>query len=250
MLTRGLSLLLELGEHPAGLGLSDLARRSGVPISTAYRLLSDLQGLGFATFDEETRRYTLGLAVFELSHRVSAARGLSDVARPVMQRVSAASGETCLLAVLDGIEIVYVQRVDSPQRVQIAARIGRRGPVYCTSMGKCLLAFQSEATREELLRNLRFERFSPNTIVRRDALRRELERVRARGYAIADEEYDAGIRAVGVPVLDARERPVAALCVSAPAFRTPIERLESFVPVLREAAATIGVQLTSTSRMG
>jgi len=248
MLTRGLSLLLELGKHPAGVGLSELARRCSLPTSTAYRLLTDLYSLGFISFDEGSRNYALGLAVFKLSHAVSAVQGLSEIARPAMQRVSEVTGETCLLSVLDGREIVYIERTNSSVPVQITAQIGRRSPMHCTSMGKALLAFQPDAEKKEILGQLRLERFTPSTIVTRRQLVRELEQVRQRGYAVADEEYDLGIRAVGVPVFDTHGRPAAAICVSAPAYRTPREKLETLVPALQEAAATIGIQLTGANR--
>ena len=244
MLTRGLSLLLELGNHPSGLSLSDLARRCGLPTSTAFRLLTDLYALGFVSFDEGSRNYSVGIAIFQLSQAVSTVQGLTEIARPVMRKVSSVTGETCLLAVLDGVDIVYIERANSPMPVQIAAKTGRRGPIHCTSMGKALLAFQPEDVRKEILRLIRLERFTPNTIISRKKLLVELEQVRKRGYAVADEEYDVGIRAVGVPVLDSNGHPAAAICVSAPAYRTPKEKLETLVPVLREAAGTIGVQLT------
>jgi len=114
-------------------------------------------------------------------------------------------------------------------------------------MGKVLLAFQPDETRDRLVLKMRLQRFTANTITTRRELRRELERVRQTGFAIADEEYDVGIRAVAVPILDSRGRPAAAICVSTPAFRTPVEKLETYVSPLKEAAAIIGVQLTGAS---
>ena len=135
-----------------------------------------------------------------------------------MQRVS---GVTSLLAVLDRSEIVYIERTNSSVPVRIAAQIGRRCPIHCTSMGKALLAFQPDADKKKVLGQLRLERFTLNTIVARRQLARELEQVHKRGYAVADEEYDLGIRAVAVPIFDTQSRPAAAICVSAPAYRTP-----------------------------
>ncbi len=243
MLEKGIGLLLAVGDHPEGAGVSELARNTGLAVSTVHRLLGTLVSLGFVRLEEGSRRYTLGLGVFELAHRVSLARGLSEVALPVMRRLVKATGEPSLLAVADGPEIVYVERIEGWRRIQIRGSVGERGPIYCTSLGKALLAFMPEEEREDLLNQIEFERLAPNTITDRSRLREELELTRERGYAVADEEREEDVRAVGVPVLGPRGGPVASLCLAVPVFRVAREELEEYVPMLREAATEIGVQL-------
>ncbi|HLZ57313.1 MAG TPA: IclR family transcriptional regulator [Ktedonosporobacter sp.] len=243
MLAKGLTLLVTLGQYPDGIGLSDLARQVGMPVSTAHRLLATLSAFGFVHFDADYRRYSLGLRLFELSHQVSLVRGLSEVAVPVMQRLVQITGETSLISVLDGDEMVYVERIDSPHPIQVRGSMGRRDPVYCTAMGKSLLAFRPDEEREAIVQRLKMKRLTPHTITDRNELRRELDRTRERGYSLADEEHEAGIRTVAVPVLDSRGRAIAALCVTAPAFRATLEQLIQNVPVLQEAAREISVQL-------
>jgi IclR family acetate operon transcriptional repressor len=243
MLAKGLTLLITLGEYPDGIGLSDLARRVGMPVSTAHRLLATLLSFGFVHFDSDHRRYALGLRLFELSHQVALVRGLSEVAAPVMQRIVQITGETSLLSVLDGEEMVYVERFDSPHPIQVRGSTGRRDPIYCTAMGKSLLAFQPEEVRETIICQLNLKRLTPHTITNLDELRLELDRTRERGYSLADEEHEPGIRTVAVPVLDPRGRAIAALCITAPAFRVSLEELTHNVPVLQDAAREIAVQL-------
>jgi IclR family acetate operon transcriptional repressor len=243
MLAKGLTLLVTLGEYPEGIGLSDLARRVGMPVSTVHRLLATLHSFGFVHFDADYRRYTLGLRLFELSHQVALVRRLSEVAAPVMQHIVQVTGETSLISVLDGEEMVYVERFDSPHPIQVRGSIGRRDPLYCTAMGKSLLAFQSDESREAIISRLHLKRLTPHTITDRDELRRELDRTRERGYSLADEEHEPGIRTVAVPVLDSRGRAVAAICVTAPAFRASLEELTRNVPVLQDAAREIAIQL-------
>jgi IclR family acetate operon transcriptional repressor len=243
MLAKGLTLLVMLGEHPDGIGLSDLARLVGMPVSTVHRLLATLHSFGFVHFDAERRRYTLGLRLFELSHRVSLVRTLSEAAAPVLQRIVSITGETSLICVLSDTEMVYVERIDSPQPIQVRGSIGRRDPIYCTAMGKSLLAFQPDEEREAIVQRLQLKRLTPHTITDRDALRRELERTRERGYSLANEEHEPGIRTVAVPVLDAYRRAIAALCVTAPAFRATLEDLTRYVPLLQDAAREIALQL-------
>ncbi|MDQ0379795.1 IclR family transcriptional regulator [Amycolatopsis thermophila] len=241
MVGKALRVLSLLGEHPDGVGLSELARRAGYPVSTTHRLLSSLQDQGFARSDPGSKRYVLGLRLFELGQRVSHARGFAGVALPVLRSLTEQTGEPTLMAVLDGHEQVYVHSVHGPRQIQIRGEPGRRGPLHCTSMGKCLVAFSPR--REELVSELELAPLAPRTITARDEFAREVESVRARGYAVADEEHEPGIRAVGVPVLGPDGFAIAALSTAAPAYRMSMGELEAFVPALRAAARELGAVL-------
>jgi IclR family acetate operon transcriptional repressor len=243
MVGKALRLLALLGDYPDGAGLSELSRAAGYPVSTTHRLLSSLQGEGFARSDPESRRYALGLRLFELGQRVSHARGFAGVALPVMQRLSGETGEPTLLAVLDGHHQVYVHSVQGRQQVQIRGEPGARGPLHATSMGKCLVAFAPEADRGRLVAELDLPALAPHTITTRDAFAAEIVAVRDRGFAIADEEHEPGIRAVGVPVCGPDGVALASLSTAAPAYRMSVARLEEFVPALREAARELAAVL-------
>lgn len=242
-LERGLTLLSALGDYPEGVRVSELAREAGLPVSTVHRLMGVLVAEGYASFDSDRHRYFLSLKIFELSHRVSLVHGLSELALPVMRRIVGTTGEPSLMSVLSKDEMVYLERIESWRRIQIRGSVGERGPLYCTSLGKSLLAFLPEENREEILGRISLEKLAPNTITNLSDLRTELELTRERGYAVADEEHEESIRAVGVPVMNSRPWPVASICVAAPAFRVSREQLEEFVPLLREGAREIGVQL-------
>ena len=243
MLGKGLRLLVALGDHPDGAGVSRLARDVEVPVSTAHRLLSGMVPLGFVSFDRERRRYSLGLRTFELGQRVASARRLSDVALPAMRRVTQSTGETTLLAVLSGDDVLYVERTESKHLAQIWGAPGVRGSPHYTSLGKCLLAFLPEEEREEILARLRQEKLTPRTITNTEGLREELLLTRERGYATNDEEHEEGVRAIGVPIIGRHDRPAAALSVATMTFRCSMQELEGFVPLLKEAAREVEVQL-------
>ena len=243
MLGKGLRLLVALRDHPEGAGVSQLARDVEVPVSTAHRLLAGMVPLGFVSFDRERRRYSLGLRTLELGQRVASVRRLSDVALPAMRRVTQATGETTLLAVLSGDDVLYVERTESKHLAQIWGAPGVRGSPHYTSLGKCLVAFLPEEEREELLARLRLERLTPRTITDTEELREELLLTRERGYATNDEEHEEGVRAVGVPVIGRRAAAAAALSVATLTFRYSMEELEGFVPLLREAAREVEAQL-------
>lgn len=241
MVGKALQVLSVLGEHPEGIGLSELARRVGYPVSTTHRLLGSLQEHGFARSDPASKRYALGLRLFELGQQVSHARGFAGAALPVLRALTEQTGEPTLMAVLDGHDQVYVHSVQGPQQIQIRGEPGKRGPLHCTSMGKCLVAFS--AARDQLLASLELVAHAPRTITSREEFAREIESVRARGYAVADEEHEPGIRAVGVPVLGVDDIAVAAVSTAAPAYRMPLAQLESFVPALQAAARELGAVL-------
>lgn len=243
MVVKALRVLSLLGEHPDGMGLSEVARAAGHPVSTTHRLLSSLAGEGFVRVDLASRRYSLGLRLFELGQRVSHARGFAGVALPVMQRLSGETGEPTLMSVLDGHNQVYVHSVRGSRQVQVRGEPGGRGPLHCTSMGKCLIAFAPPAERDRLVAELALAALAPRTITDRAAFAREIDTVRERGYAIADEEHEAGIRAVGVPVCGPDGVAIAALSTAAPAFRASMAELERFVPALRAAARELAAAL-------
>jgi DNA-binding IclR family transcriptional regulator len=249
MLAKGLTLLEALAEHPQGTGVSQIAREVGLPVSTVHRLLGNLVERGFVNFAPDSRRYYLGLKIFELSNQVSLARGLSEIALPAMRRLAETTGESVFMAVRDGTELVYIERVEGESRIQIRGAIGSRGPLYCTAQGKAILASLPESSLEEILSKIDLEPKAPNTITDPVELRKELQRTRERGWAIADEENQEGIRAVGVSLINNREWPVAAMSVAAPVFQVSLKRLEEFAPLLVDAAREIELQLPSRSAL-
>jgi DNA-binding IclR family transcriptional regulator len=238
MVGKALSLLTRLGDHPHGIVASELARMSGFPLSTAHRLLGALVRDGYARFDSDTKRYTLGLRVFQLAQRVSQARGFTGLTRRILEEVSLVTREATMFAVLDGDRQLYVHSIEGPQQVRVVGEPGKHGPLHCTSQGKVLIAFSPPQVRSQLVESLPLDKRAPNTITDRGRFRDEIELVRARGYAIADEENEVGIRAIGVPVLDG-EYVIAAVATAAPAYRMTVQQLIEHLPTLREAAKTL-----------
>ncbi|MER5391077.1 IclR family transcriptional regulator, partial [Saccharopolyspora sp. NPDC002686] len=177
------------------------------------------------------------------AHRELHARGFTEVATPVLEQVTRQTGEPTLMAVLDGHDLLYVHYVEGTQHVQITGEPGRRGPLHCTSMGKCLLAFAPEQQREQLLAELELPSFGPKSITDREQLAREIEQVRQQGYATADEEHEAGILAIGVPVLNPAGVAVATLSTAAPAFRSSLEELHTYLEPLHRAAKELAIGL-------
>ncbi|WP_293784621.1 IclR family transcriptional regulator [uncultured Aeromicrobium sp.] len=239
---KALELLTCLGAFPHGASASQLAQRVDYPFSTVYRLLNTLVSTGYASFDPETKHYRLGLRVFQLSHQVANARGLNGLALPVLESLTATTGESSLLSVLDGERHLTVHKVDGPQ-FRITTDPGDHGPLHTTAVGKTLVAFSPRDQRDRLVASLDLTPRTPRSIADRDAFRAEIDRVAERGWATQNEENDVGMAALAVPVMTPGGRLLAALAVAAPVFRRTALELEEFLPVLREAAHRLGLQM-------
>jgi IclR family acetate operon transcriptional repressor len=243
MVGKALALLTRLGDFPDGAQAAELARACTLPLSTAHRLLGALVRDGFVEFDPHSRRYTHGLRIFVLAQAIAQARGIDGMARPVLEEISSTSGEATLMAVLDGDQQLYVHYVNGPQRVAVIGRPGGHGPLHCTAQGKVLVAFAPRAVREHLVETLALEPRGPNCITDREQFREAIAEVRARGWAIADQEHEAGIRAVAVPVPGPDGVARAAISAAAPAYRASVDELVALVPLLADGARRIAVRM-------
>ncbi|GAB3652706.1 IclR family transcriptional regulator [Glycomyces tarimensis] len=233
---RVLAVLIELAEHADGVTLDELAQTLESSKPTVHRALVALRRAGLAA---QVRRgtYMLGDEFLRLAFRFHAARPEWVRLEPVLRELADRYGETVHYAVLDGVEVVYRAKVDPPQgAIRLTSSIGGRNFAPCTAVGKVLLA-EEVHSEEELLERVggpALEPRTPGSITSTAALWAELERTRARGYGVDDQENEVGVNCLAVPVRihDAPE-PVGAVSVSALAFRLPIERLMEEAPAIR-----------------
>jgi IclR family KDG regulon transcriptional repressor len=201
------------------LGVSELARRLDLGKSTVHRLLTTLSSEGLIEQDHQTGGYRLGLVVFELGEAVRVHLDLHAAAGPVLASLRAQTGESSQVGVLDGHEVVYVDRLESSQSLRLFTETGRRVPVHCTSSGKILLAHLPPAAMYEVLDRAPFTALTPHTITDRAALVEELTTVRRRGWAAAVNERELGVASVAAPIRDASGEVVAAISIGAPTVR-------------------------------
>jgi IclR family pca regulon transcriptional regulator len=244
-LERGLAVLQVFSrEHPA-LTLSEVARLTGITRATARRVLLTLERLGMVRSDG--RRFSLTPRVLTLGWAYLSSLGLWEIAQPLMEELTAQTGESCSAATLDLPDIVYVARVPTRRIMSITLNVGTRLPAYATSMGRVLLAELAPAELDAFLATAALEPLTPRTLTDPAALRAELERVRAQGWALVDEELELGLRSIAAPVRGPSGAAVAALNVSAAASRVPVERVrEEFLPALQRTAEAISVALGRT----
>ena len=230
--------------------LVDVARQVGLHPSTAHRLLAALIGSGYVAQSPVTGRYRLGRKVVELARRSDARyTRLRAVARPHLEAIRAAVDESANLAALDDFSITYLDQVPSRRPVRLFAEPGRSVPAHSSGAGKAMLAFQDEGLLERLCASEPFDRSTANTITTAAALRDELARVRARGYALDDEEHDEGVSCVGAPVFDA-EFASAAISVSALSARLHRHGITELGELVVRHAREISRELDSSAPRG
>lgn len=235
--TTALRLLKAFGPAERSLGVSDLARRLGIAKSTAHRLLALLANEQFAR-RTANGQYALGFALWELGSRLVAGLDLREAAHPTLEWLRNRTQETVHLAILDGRDVIYIDRMESAATLQLFRRVGYRMPVHATSSGKAILAFSPPQAVEEVLAG-GLKRLTPNTIGSRKALIAELARIRARGYVASFAESEIGVNSVGAPVLGQDGRPIGAISVAGPSARLPRNRVATIARLVMQAAAEI-----------
>lgn len=244
---RAMSILDLLGRSGKRMGVTEIGTELGLHKSTVYRILSTLEQGGYIQQDTESGKYSLGTHILELGMQCLQQIDLREKAAPIMKRLSAETGEVVHLAILDGLEVVYIDKVEQSQTLTMRARIGARAHAHCTALGKVLLAFRGDDVLARL-EGRELARQTPNTITSIPELRAHLSTVRDRGYAVDDEENEQGVRCVAVPIRNHAGTVVAAMSISAPTVRLPRERVDEVVPLVLKAGRDLSGTLGYRSR--
>ncbi|BCR03674.1 IclR family transcriptional regulator [Desulfuromonas versatilis] len=243
--SNALELLEQFHSAEEAMSVSDLALKLKMQKNTVIRLLTNLEVRGYVEHDKAFDRYRLGLKALELGQNYLHQGGLLRRAGPALENIVQSCHETAYLALLEKRHILYVAAVESDQTVRVVSRLGTRLPAYCTASGKVHMAHLPAATLDKLYPEEDLEGFTPTTLTSKESLRRELQEIAPRDYAIDNEEYEKEIRCVAVPVRDYTQSVVGALSVSGPSFRMTQVRIEEeiaplLLSVATELSATLG----------
>jgi DNA-binding IclR family transcriptional regulator len=216
--------ILESFQVGEGRSFSDISQEMEIPKSTVYEILTTLAEQGVLQRDETGSRFQLGIKLIELGSRARYNFALNRVAAAPLKALSEKFNETVYLTVRDGDQVFYVDCYESTRALRTFTTIGDRAPLYCTAVGKAILAFQPVEEIRRILHASPLIRYTQNTIIDEVELLEELHRIAARGYSVDDMEHEAGVRCVGAPVRDAEDRVFAAISVSGPEQRVTPQR--------------------------
>jgi len=219
-------------------GVSDLAAQVGQSKSSVHRILSTLTDEGLLEQSPSTGRYRLGLALFDLAAAVPSQRSLHEAVLLPMTDLRNSTGETVQVGVLDGRQVVYVERLDSPNTLRLFTELGRRNDAHCTGSGKALLAFLAKPRLDKLLTGWDLPQRTVHTIVSRNALVAEFERIRRAGFAENRQESEIGVVSIAAPIRDDCGTTIAAMSVAGPADRMDHRRDQLADTVVALALAT------------
>ena len=248
-LERGLAVIRALGTDRARMTLSEVAREAELSRASARRFLHTLVELGYVVTDG--RVFALRPRVLELGYAYLSSLSLPEVAQPHLEQLAEDVGESSSMAVLDGTDIVYVARVATRRIMSAVIRVGTRFPAVATSMGRAILAHLPDVEREAFLATATLTPLTQRTITDKGALRIELDTVREQGWALVDQELEDGLRSIAVPLRDQAGRAIAAVNLSAPVRRGPVEEMAAgFLPPLLRAAREIEADLVRTRSVG
>ena len=235
---RAVQVLSSFDDDHAEQGVSEIAQTTGLHKATAHRIIMTLLNSGFLERTADGEKFRLGLGLVGLGLGALRRLDVRRAAYPYMQRLVDDLQEICTLGVFDHGQVLYVEVVNSNHSLTIAARVGRHLPAYCTASGKVLLAFLPREIVEPVL-SAPMQAYTEKTITSVDRLREELEMIRQRGYAIADEELEVGVWAISAPIRDIDRNVIAAMSIPFPTNRLDTERIPEITQALLEAANAV-----------
>jgi IclR family KDG regulon transcriptional repressor len=242
VLERAVHLLTAFDEDHQEMGVTELAKRLGLHKATVHRILRTLVRKGFIQQNGENGKYHLGWQLIPLGTLALQHFDLRRLATDLLQELLKEHQESVDMAIYENGEMYYIEVLESPQPVKIAARPGRGLPIHCTATGKAFLAFAEPEEVDKILSH-KLERFTPQTIIEPDLIRKEFEEIRSKGYATSREEYEPGITAVAAPVFNRKGRVEAVIAIPGPSYRIPNERMAILGEAVFAATRTLTTRL-------
>jgi IclR family transcriptional regulator, acetate operon repressor len=237
---RAFALLEHLVNADGPVSLADIAQDVDLPKASLHRMLASLEAGGLVIREPgQKNAYVIGPRLAQLGLGVMMHSGARRLRHAILAHLVADLGETCNLTMLHETEVLYLDRMEAPWPLRLDLKPGSHVPAHCSASGKLLLAMLPREQRSAIVRTLKLERFTPNTITDPELLEAELDRIAHKRIAIDNEEFVAGIACVAAPVTGESNTCIAAIAVHAPVSRAPLSRALEFVPRLQEAAGEL-----------
>lgn len=225
------------------LGVTDICHELSLPKSSVHNILETLVHERVLAKNRESNKYTLGVRLVELGNHAQLGLDICRIAHPFLVGLNELTDETVHLTVLDDDEVLYVDCVESKMRIRTYSVIGVRAPLYCTAVGKAMLAFLPATPRERIIREKRLGRITANTITEKAALKRDLQKTVQRGYSIDNMEHEEYLRCIGAPIRNWKGEVFASISVSGPSQRLTLKRIGEIAPSLMSATDEISRNL-------
>lgn len=241
-LERGLVLLQILSKEGSA-SLADLVLRTRLPTSTTHRLLTTLQLFGFVEFQEDIQKWSIGIEAFRTGSAYLVRTNLAESARKAMRHLMEETGETANLGICDDGDVVFISQVETHNPIRAFFRPGTRGYMHASGIGKALLANMSVQDLNKIIASKGLAEFTPKSLTSPEALIADLEKIRARGWSVDDEERFTGMRCVAAPIFNSYGEVVAGISVSGPTVRFSDETVQAFAAKVRQAADGVTIMI-------
>lgn len=242
-LDRTFDIIELLATAPKGMGVTEIGQKLGLHKSTVFRLINALVQRGYLEKDQNTGLYKIGLKFVEISSLHLQQIELKTEAAPFMRHLTEVTGQVTHLAILDETEVVYIEKIEVIQSLRMYSQIGKRLPVYCSALGKAILAGQNSDYQERIAKKMDYTRHTENTITNPGEFMNELEKTRQRGWAIDNEEHEPGIRCIAAPIKDFTGKVIAAISITGSKAVIIPEKDEYYSKLVVDAAANISKRL-------
>ncbi len=246
VLERAMNLLEAFDENHQEMGVTELADRLGLHKATVHRILRTLEKGGFIQQNRDNGKYHLGWQLIPLGTLALQHFDLRRLASDLLNELLERHQETVDMAIYKAGEMYYIEVLESPQPVKIAARPGRGLPIHCTATGKAFLAFAGLEDVEKIL-SRKLKRYTPQTITDPDLIREEFEEIRSKGYATSREEFEVGITAVAAPVFNRKGKVEAVIAIPGPSYRIPNDRMAALGEAVCSASRILTARLRGIS---
>lgn len=227
--------------NPQGASVSKISQKSGESPSSVCKHLAAFQQYGLVEQDPYSELYRIGIYALRLSTSALKSMSIRDIVSPYLRKIADRVGETIHLVVREGLRVVYIDKVESSKTIRMHSEIGLRNPLYCTGVGKAILAYSPISLVDAVVTEGLIP-FTPQTITSRGALLEDLEQIRARGYSIDNCEHESEVRCVAAPILNHLKEPIASFSVACPKWRLLDERVDEIGDLIREISAEISAR--------
>lgn len=240
---RALTIVSLVSQKKEGLGVTELASHLDLNKSSIFRLLATLVSHGYVEQDSETKKYKLGYKPLELSSILLESIDLRSQAEPFLKELESITNEVIHLVLYDEGEVIYIEKLEGNETLRTHSRVGRRAPLHCTSVGKVILAYLTEAEVRSVLDQKGMPKHTENTITDQESFMVELKQIRNQGYGIEFEENEPGITCIAAPIFDNRGEITAAVSISGPSIRMTEDRLEELKTYITRTGEKISSRL-------